>query len=198
VTTLPEFQNFLRDLQALIHKYNGSDPTLLTKDQRTAAAARATLPVYKKQFALITDYIANALELSPGLIDQSTSRCRFARVAWARHLCMMFCDELTSASQSAIAHYYGCPSHGGVGYARRNVQASTSAYKEEAAFVDRLRIELKECLLTAEAMSKAREHIPPVRADKVGPALHQRDNKTKRNGSVSASVPSVPSVVKKS
>jgi hypothetical protein len=172
--TLPEFKNFLAELQTLINKYSGSDPNLLTKDQRIAFAAKQTMPLYRKQFALITDYVANALDLDPGLIDQSKTRCRFARIAWARHLCMMFADELTSAPQAAIAAYYGCPSHSGVGYARRNVQAACAAYPTEAAWVERTRLELHECMDAAEIMAKAKANLAPARSGPVGPSKHKK------------------------
>lgn len=171
MNTLPEFTRFLEELQALINKYQG-DPALLTKDQRITFAAAQTVPLYRETFDLIRDLVARAVCVTPGHVDQSIARCRYARVAWARHLAMTFAHEFTDASLATIAAYFNTPSHGMVGHARKNVALQCANFPEEKKFVDCLRLECREALRKHADAKKALATLPPVTRSiaSIGPA----------------------------
>lgn len=190
MNTLHQFTRFLEELQALINKYQG-DPQLLTKDQRITFAAAQTVPLYRETFDLIRDLVARAVGVIPGHVDQSIVRCRYARVAWARHIAMTFAHEFTDASLAAIGAYFNTPSHGSIGHARKNVALQCANFPEEQKFVDRLRLECRDALRKHADTKKALAELPPVTRSiaSIGPAAPTKSSPRLRASVVKKSIP---------
>lgn len=176
MNTIAQFHNFLAELQALIDKYSPDNPLKASKALRQKDAASQRVKFYRDQFALIVDYVANTLDLDPGLIDQTKARCRYEQIAWARQLCMVLCHELTAAGTLTIAQHFNCCDHGTVVYAKGRVEERSRKHPHELELLNRLRREVKQCMDLAREMKVfKRQAIKPPEPE-FGPADHHSAN----------------------